>query len=333
MEPLSKKRRIISLVVFLLLFIFAVPILFAYSSGYRFNFTDFRIVETGGVYIHSDLRDTKVFVDGVFYKNSGTILRNTLIQRLPSEEVYTIRVEKDNHFPYYKDLFVDANMVTEVAVMMLPMEIPFTAIPATIDTLATSTIQRELPSDIFVTSSNLEYEQVKLLFSTSTEQKRIMPTVEIPTPFNKNASSTTLVLNEKVVLLPEYILDLNVPEIETKEKLKENGRLVTWLEYGDIHVMWAGDFEDTPYYFCDRRGCRDSIIVSTDTDINDYDYYPGRDDVLLIATANDIFAIEIDDRSRNNLQPVFKGDEDPEFKVVGSTLYVKDGDNILETQI
>jgi|AntAceMinimDraft_1070359.scaffolds.fasta_scaffold00509_3 hypothetical protein len=334
MEPLSKKRRIISLSIFLAVFFICVPILFAYSSGYRFNIKDFRIVETGGIYIYSDLRDTRVFVDDEFYKNSGTILRNTLIQRLPAEDIYSIRVEKDDYYPYYKELYIDPNRVTEVSVMMLPVDIPFTPVPQTIEVVGTSSRALATTSEA-VSLVNPEYQQIALLFATSTlEQTPPLRTeIEIPTPFNSQASSTILVLNEKVVLLPKYILDLQVEDIKNKEKLQEKGRLVTWLEGGDIHVMWAGEFEDTPYYFCDVRGCRDSIIVSTDTDINDYDYYPGRDDVLLITTANDIFAIEIDDRSRNNLQPVFTGTEEPLFRVVGSTLYVQDGDNIFETQI
>jgi hypothetical protein len=335
MEPLSRKRRIISLVVFLLIFILCVPLLFAYSSGYRFNFSDFRIVETGGIYIYSDLRDTRVFMNDEFHKNSGTILRNTLIQRLPAVAVYSLRVDKDNDYPYYKDLYVSPNIVTEVSTMMVPMDIPFTAIPQTMKVVSTTTSVLATTTQQFITVANLEYEQTAMLFASGTDANEAdaVTTIEIPTPFNKNASTTTLVLNEKVVLLPEYILDLHIPDIQNKQQLKENGKLVSWLENGDIHVVWAGEHEDTPYYFCDVRGCRDSIIVSTDTAISYYDYYPGRDDVFVISTANDIFAIEIDDRSRNNLQPLFTGDNEPTFRVVGSNLYIQDGVKMFKAQI
>ncbi len=83
---------------------------------------------------------------------------------------------------------------------------------------------------------------------------------------------------------------------------------------------------------CDTRGCRDEIIVSLDTDIRDFDFFPNRNDAFVVATQNHIFAVEADDRSRQNVQTIFKGKK-PEFKLDGSTIFVKDGQDIFSAEI
>jgi len=82
MKPLSKKQRSFSLRMLLVIFIVGVPFLLAYSSGYRINWEDLTFVKTGGVFIHSDLAGTNVFIDDEFSESGGTLLRNILVQNL-----------------------------------------------------------------------------------------------------------------------------------------------------------------------------------------------------------------------------------------------------------
>lgn len=336
MKPLSKKRRTISLITLLVLFIIAVPILISYSSGLRFNFSDFNFVETGGVYIHSDLSNTNVFINDKFVKNSGTILRNVLVQNLLSEENYSIRVEKEDLYPYYKDVSVYPNMVTEIAVMMLPMEIEFEKVIKTASSSNSRNNRSDKKDDLEFTD---DYLRIIDLFELSTttdkdiEEKELELVVE--TPFNSKASTTKIVLNnQEINLLPEYILKLDVDEIYKKELLRDEHRIVTWLESGNIHIIWSGKTESTPYYLCDNRGCRDKTVISLDSPISYYDFYPSRNDVLVVSTQNDIFSIEIDDRSKRNMQPIYSSStSDPIFRLLGNTIFIQDGEDYYKAEI
>jgi len=318
MTPLSYKRRLFSLIGLGLVFIIGVPLLWAYSTGYRFDAEQFRFVETGGVFIHSNLSGSRIFIDEEYVESNGFILRNFFIQKLKSERVYSIRVEKDNYLPWYKDLYVYPNLVTEGRIMMLPIEIPFELIEQVIEVAATAT--RTGTSTVLV--DNPEYVAAAELFATTTVATE--PVRQSGQTLIETVRPTS---TKPVVLLPDYITALGVEGIAEKEQLQEDGRMVAWLESGNVHVMWAGTRDSTPFFFCDIRGCRDKILVSLDTDINEFTFFPGRSDVLVVQTGSHIFAVEIDDRSRQNLQIIYEGG-DPSFVLIGNTIYVKDGEAI-----
>ena len=331
MKPLSSKRRKISLITLLILFIIIVPILVSYASGYRFSFDDLGFSKTGGVFIHSDLSGTKVFVNEEFVEQNGLVFRNTLIQNLKSETVYSIRVEKDDYLPWYKDLVVYPSLVTEGQVLMIPIEIPFEEIEKSLipksdsasTTIATSSI-KQLP--------NPEYVSASKLFIEATSTTDLSGEFEIETPFNSLVPTTTITIGGQTILLPDYILKLGIEDIEKKEMLRDFGRMVTWLDNGDVNAVWAGNEQSTPFFFCDVRGCRDKIFVSLDTNIEYYDFFPERNDVLVVKTKDHIFAVEIDDRSKQNLQTIYKG-ENPEFRLVGNTIFIKEGEELYKAEI
>ncbi len=62
------------------------------------------------------------------------------------------------------------------------------------------------------------------------------------------------------------------------------------------------------------------------------DYFPGRTDVLLIATADGIYAVGIEKDDRPNFQPVYKGTNPLFLKSPEGTIYIKEGDSILRTK-
>lgn len=320
MKPLSARRRNASLIGLLLAFLVGAPFLIAYSTGYRFSFEQFSFVETGGVFIYSDLANTRVFIDDEFIESNGTILRNTLIQNLESERVYHVRVEKDGYLPWYKDLYVYPNLVTEGRILMLPITIPFTEITPTLEPTSTST----KPSKTAL--PNPEYVAATELFATTTIEKE--PLLNIEVPFNDllNASTTD------TALLPDYLRALNIPDLATKEQLQEQGRMVAWLEGGNIHATWADSRESTPFFFCDIRGCRDRVFVSLDTNIEHFAFFPGRNDAFIVETENHIFAVEADDRSRQNLQTIYAG-VSPTFRLVGNTIYVMDEEVLYKAEL
>jgi len=326
MKPLSKKSRSTSLIVLLIIFVVAVPFLLAYSSGYRLDFSDFTFEKTGGVFIHSDLSETKVFINGEYMEAGGLFLKNVLVQNLKSNETYSIRVEKEGYLPWYKNLLVSPNLVTEARILMMPIEIPFeqieqfewvTNLNPNIKATSTKKVTSEYEDtlDIFTATSSLSSNAIvfekEIIKSTSTTAK---------------ATSTTK------IIIPEYLEKLSIKDIENKKQLKENSKMIAWLENGNVHVVWSGDYESTPFFMCDTESCKEKIIISLDTDISYFDFYPNRNDAFVVATQSHIFAVEADDRSEQNLQTIFKGKK-PEFRLDDRTIFVKDGQDIYKAEI
>lgn len=323
MKPLSARRRNLSMLGLLIVFILGAPFLIAYSTGYRFSLEKFSFVETGGIFIHADLPTTRVFVDGEFFETNGTILRNTLIQNLESEQVYSIRVEKDGYLPWYKDLYVFPNLVTESRILMLPIELPFEEIEATLPLpdLATTTRRNAspLPNPAYVAA-------LELFTATSTIAAPLLP---VDIPFTDALETAT---TSPVFTVPDYIAALGIADIATKEQLQEQWRMVAWLEGGNIQAAWAGTPGSAPFFLCDVRGCRDRAFVSLDTEIERFSFFPGRNDAFIVETQNHIFAVEADDRSRQNLQTIYEG-ADPTFRLVGNTIYVLDGEALFRAEL
>ena len=330
MKPLSKKQRSSSLNFLLVIFFLFVPILLAYSSGYRINWEDLTFVKTGGVFIHSDLAGTNVFIDDEFSESGGTLLKNILIQNLKSNEVYNVRVEKEGYFPWYKELIVHPNLVTEARILMIPMEIPFKKIEQFV-------FESSIDPKIDATSTRVstdEYEDIIEMFTSTTTvgvhdvvfETELIRSTSTATSTNSKATST-----EKIIV-PKFLSDLNIPGIEEKKSFKSYNKMVAWIESGDIYVAWSGDYESTPFFFCDIRGCRDRIILSLDTDVREFAFFPGRNDTFVLSTGDHVFALEADDRSTPNLQTIYTGTK-PDFKLNGNTIFIKDGQDLYTAEI
>lgn len=326
MKPLSKQKRSFSLIGLLTIFIVAVPFLLAYSSGYRLDFEDLTFEKTGGVFIHSDLSETKVFINEEYVEGGGRFLKNVLVQNLKSNEAYSIRVEKEGYLPWYKELIVAPNLVTEARILMLPIEIPFkqieqfewvTNINPNIKATSTKKVTSEYEDtlEIFTATSSISANAIvfekEIIKATSTTAK---------------ATSTTK------IIVPEYLSKLNIKDIENKKQLKEQNKMVAWLEGGNVHIVWSGDYESTPFFMCNTESCKEKVVISLDTDISYFDFYPNRNDAFVVATQSHIFAVEADDRSEQNLQTIFKGKK-PEFRLDGRTIFVKDGQDIYTAEI
>lgn len=94
-----------------------------------------------------------------------------------------------------------------------------------------------------------------------------------------------------------------------------------------IFIAWE-DKASIPSYFCDPECVEALEITRVGTGIRNMAFFPGRNDVVIFATANGVFAIEADSRGTHNFQSLYKG-EAPDVRRDGNTVYVKDGDRLL----
>lgn len=106
----------------------------------------------------------------------------------------------------------------------------------------------------------------------------------------------------------------------TKSKMK------IWEQGTSIFATWLGSEDRIPPYFCDvQRKCTNTInIFQSGTSVGRIDFYPGRDDAIILVLDRGIYAMEMDGRQYRNFYPIYKG-TDPDFRVVSGEVYIKDG--------
>ena len=111
--------------------------------------------------------------------------------------------------------------------------------------------------------------------------------------------------------------------------LSKSSLVEIWSDKNNIYAQWNGPENNIPPYFCNDKGECSSLVnvLKSENEVRNIDFYKDRDDVLLIASQNGVFAIEIDKRgTTQNFQPVYKGTALPKFAVENAdTIYVLDG--------
>lgn len=108
-----------------------------------------------------------------------------------------------------------------------------------------------------------------------------------------------------------------------------------WVENNNIHAKWLGPEDVRPYYFCidGAKQCPEDIVIyqGGTSQVRAIDFYPGRDDALLLTIDNSIFATEIDPITYRNSYPIYRGKK-PEVRISRGVVYIKDGEYIVSTE-
>lgn len=146
---------------------------------------------------------------------------------------------------------------------------------------------------------------------------------------SKNVSGELITqADPEYITLRNRILGEQLPT-QTAPLLSPSNLVEVWSAENNIFARWNGPEDDIPDYFCNDEGACSSLVqvLESDSEVRNIDFYKGRDDVLLIASQNGVFAIEIDRRGgTQNFQPVYKGTASPRFTTENTEIiYVLDG--------
>ncbi|NCS99111.1 hypothetical protein GW764_02890 [Candidatus Parcubacteria bacterium] len=334
MKPLSKKMRLGSGILLGIVFVILAPILLANSFGYQWEKIEdvFTFVKTGGIYVASDISGVQIYVDDEYIKDSGLFIKNTLIQDLKPDTTHTIVAQKEGRHDWRKTLPVYESLVTEAKLLMLPTEIekreifPFeiegvgTTTPSE-DAIQSSEVDDDFLVDGYIPTNPLYKELVNSfsdrvvdVYSTSTK----VTDDEIPTLGEEPISTST----EEII--PEYFTDLGIENPNDLENLIITSNQISWLENGDIKLIWVND-EKPPYYYCfDLNDCETEITIDWQDEILKFDFLPGRSDVFVAMIADGIYAVEADGRSDRNIQPIYLGSDLDFNKSIRDQIVVKD---------
>ncbi len=298
--PLTKTYRRSLFATMIVLFIIGTPLLIGYSKGYRLD-DALSLIETGGIYLHSDFNDTSVYLDNNFVEHNGAFLRNTYIQDLTPGRRYTIWVEKPGYQSWTKKLRVTANLVTEAGVLMLPTHFVWRHIPAT-TTVSDGSLLRVGTTTHEV--ANPAYTAQSERFADDIDQfaVEVATTTLITVRGKKVATTTTSIAYE----FPEWLtLFASTTDLAHKDMIREREGIVTWLLNGDLSAAWARTNDPAPYYFCDKL-CYSRLSIDWSEPITRYEFFPNRNDIVIIGTERGIYAVELDNRSQRNIQTILE---------------------------
>jgi len=135
-------RKIIFFFLFVAFFLLA-PTLILYSQGYRWDFEDQRLTQTGGIFLKVIPKQARVYVNKKLTKKTDFLFGSVLIENLLPKE-YNIQVRKTGFSTWEKNLPVEEKTVTEAKnVLLFPQSPHFNFIQKEIDQLWFSPDRKE----------------------------------------------------------------------------------------------------------------------------------------------------------------------------------------------
>lgn len=254
-----KKQKFIILGLFGA-FLVIMPLIIGYSMGYRIT-SDFKIVETGGIYLKNDEPDTTLYVNGIVKDAAGLIDSNLLIKNL-KPGLYSIKLEKENFRPWKKSIQVEEKQVEVGYPLLVPEKIEPEEIKKF---LIEENVVRGIKKKVKVL--NDDYLDVVELFKNSRRP---------PKRF-----------------FPEWYTGKK-DKITAGRDIKLKGKVLLSQTGNRIYVKWIGREKNLPFFIGTMEKKQ---IYTPDMPIASFDFFPGRNDSMLVRFKNgQLMAVEIDTR-------------------------------------
>jgi hypothetical protein len=142
--------------------------------------------------------------------------------------------------------------------------------------------------------------------------------------FSETATSTEFVRNVRLGIAT------STQATTTQMLTRRNVRI--WLDGGEFYGLWLGGANGAPKSFCTEtvsadlkiKNCSSPIqIFHPSGSVRNFDFYPLRNDAIMLALDNGIYAVEIDRRTYQNFYPVYRG-KNPDFRVDRDDVYIRD---------
>ncbi|MCB9819036.1 hypothetical protein H6788_02535 [Candidatus Nomurabacteria bacterium] len=366
-KPLSYRHRYWFFYLLTGIFVAALPFLFLYASGYRFELGESGLVSTGGLYIAAEKTGAQIFINDELVRETRVFRRAFYAQGFP-EGTHKVHVDKPGHHTWVKELPVYSHLVTEAQAFNLP-KIPKVKIitpwrtPAGVNVVtASSTLQDKVTfvnqylleprANSATMVANSEFETLLELFTATTTEETSSGLVERMRTTLTSATSTESVATTT----------------------KEWSGVMLFEDKGDVYARFVGTPSNMPYYYCaapfpryepkatstktasgvvkvaeamelddelslevqtvdNLEGCDPTIKMDRKGEkVSYFDFFPNSTDLVIMGSESGIYVIEIDDRAWQNRQPLISGKE-LEVRVYGGAIYVYDGSYIYQIQI
>ncbi|MEI7513398.1 MAG: PEGA domain-containing protein [bacterium] len=299
MTPKSSKTRFVYFIIFFLVFLAVAPFILLYSFGYNWT-KNFSLLKTGGVYVYSSETGAQLYIDDTL-DNSTSVFQHGLLVKDLRPDTYSVKLAKDGYIDWKKNIEVMAERVSEAYPFLIPKQIVTTVVP------------QQIPKSAIASSSliaNPEYKDLLSLFATTTK-------VSVPI--------------KKVIVATSTKTTTTYPSIESK-------KLVIEKIGADLRATWNGSSQDTPFYFCiqNKDGCVSNFIVYSTQNIGTFNFYPSRNDVVLVVVNSKIMVVELDKRTPQNIVELYSSPTQDvlDFRVLDNeTIVIKEGKKLIKLSL
>lgn len=253
---------------------------------------NFNLTLTGGIFISAPESGIEIYLDGKLIRTSG-FFRSVFIQNLEPKK-YTVLGAKEGLWPWFKEIEVKESAVGEAKALMLSQDIG----------------GKVLLNGNYKT---LSAEPEKSILVLEEEKNGKMAFVYYD-PFKAEFLS----FENKETLESQNLKTDSKNQVEIR--LESNST---------INRLFAKTIGSSQLYFIPSG---ETAVLESRESLKNFDFYPKRNDVLIIAIKHGVFAIEIDSRKIRNFQPIYKG-LNPHFVLLKNNLYVLDQGALYEINL
>jgi WD40 repeat protein len=122
---MTKKIRTILFLIFLFLFLLITPAAVFYSQGYRIDFENRKISQTGGLFLSTLPKQAEIYLDEKLEKRTDFFFGSALIENLLPKK-YKIEIKKEGCHSWEKTLEIKEKEVVEVRnIVLFPKDLNF----------------------------------------------------------------------------------------------------------------------------------------------------------------------------------------------------------------
>lgn len=254
-QPLPRSHRRFVFWSFLLIFVVAMPSLWFYTTGYRFDWTNTEggFVGVGGLYISTDAQNVEFFVDEQRVTDFRIFRKAAYIQNL-AEGKHSIHVQGEGMQTWTKDLPVQSYIVTEAFAFMMPATPHIRVITEYQTATGTAVLRLRAPlppGPYFTIASTTNTYIATTSRATSTLIKN--PEYQyIGTLFaSSSATSTSLVAQLSDRIERQFVPRAGTStDVERATTTREDQGMRAFIADGEVNVAWIGDDSERPNYFC-----------------------------------------------------------------------------------
>ena len=307
MKPMSRGSRRILFIISVIVFCAIVPLVILYANGYVYTSQTSTVTFTGGIYVRSSVSGSTLSIDGTSIDTFG-FFTGGIFTRDIVPGTHTVSVTREGYLPWKKNIYVRASQVPTATAFLVPDPLIKTEIPQLITETVTA---------------------VSATSSTSTKSASTTP-----------ASTTKPYPNPEYEVVIEA-LKKKSPLATSTSALVRNSVSI-WADRDMAVASWTGDTDTIPGFMCiadtstasTSQGeiCSTIVSIPIRAKVKFIDFAPGRNDVLIVGTADTVFAVELDGRSTRMMVPLYRG-RAPDTVIRSGTLYVKDGARLFTIQL
>ncbi len=367
-KPLSLWRRKLVFGTLFLAFLFSLPAFIFYATGYRYDFSADRptFTATGGFYIFADAPENTIYVDDELVDNIRSFRSASYLQGVETG-LHNLHVQAPGVHTWVKELTVLPHIVTEAEAFNLPI-VPQVRLIMEYNNSASFPVvsAKSTSSPVFAIASTTNSYVVST--STATSSYTLNPEFALIKSLFVEQASTTAEREKLLAQSKQKGFGFSTTSVETESAslalatTTVSRDTITLLKRDEDVFAKAtpSNFRSVPHYFCAPRlteevigedrevevltaesvvveeatlsgiPCRDEIKIDRKgQEVISFNFFPKNGNLVLMHLTDGVYVTEIDDRSWQNTQLLYPG-ENIQVLIYRGGVFIKENDVYFE---